>query len=155
MILHRTKSSLICCFPMLFRTFFILFLLALTISADNPQVSVTIEVRGFPDNSGNAYVALYRSTDAFPVNGKQFKGVVAPIREKRAEVTFSGLNSGNYAVAVFHDKNKNGKLDKNLLGIPTESYGFSNDARETFSAPSFSSASVELKKNRTISIQVK
>jgi len=35
----------------------------------------------------------------------------------------------------------NGKLDANLLGIPTEGYGFSNDARALFGPPSFAAAS--------------
>jgi len=33
------------------------------------------------------------------------------------------------------------KLDTNWLGIPTEGYGFSNDAKALLSAPSFSAAS--------------
>lgn len=140
---------------MILRTFAIVFLYALTLSADNQQYSIKVTIKGFPDNSGNSYVALYRSSDDFPVHGKQYKGIIAPIKEKRAEVNFTGLSSGKYAVAVFHDKNKSGKLDKNMLGIPTESYGFSNNARETFSAPSFSSASVEVKKNVEITILVK
>lgn len=140
---------------MILRALTIVFLLILTVSADNQEYSVKVSIKGFPDNSGNSYVALYRSTDAFPVHGKQYKGIIAPIKEKKSEASFQGLAPGKYAVAIFHDKNKNGKLDKNMLGIPLESYGFSNNARETFSAPSFSSASFEVKKNVEISILVK
>jgi uncharacterized protein (DUF2141 family) len=35
----------------------------------------------------------------------------------------------------------NGKLDTNMLGIPTEGYGFSNDVTGLFGAPAFSAAS--------------
>ena len=31
---------------------------------------------------------------------------------------------GDYGVAVFHDENSNGKMDKYVLGIPLEPYGF-------------------------------
>jgi uncharacterized protein (DUF2141 family) len=34
----------------------------------------------------------------------------------------------------------NGKLDTNWLGIPIEGYGFSNDAKGLFGAPSYSAA---------------
>jgi uncharacterized protein (DUF2141 family) len=34
----------------------------------------------------------------------------------------------------------NGKLDSNWLGIPTEGYGYSNDAKAMLGAPSFSAA---------------
>jgi uncharacterized protein (DUF2141 family) len=140
---------------MVLRSIAVIFLMILTLSADNPNYSLKVVIKGFPDNSGNSYVALYRSSDDFPVHGKQFKGLIVPIKDRKAEVNFSGLSAGKYAVAIFHDKNKNGKLDKNMLGIPVESYGFSNNARETFSAPSFSSASVEIKKNVEISVTVK
>jgi uncharacterized protein (DUF2141 family) len=46
-------------------------------------------------------------------------------------------------------------MDKNLVGVPTEKYGFSNNARETFSAPSFESASVKVEGEKTIWIYVK
>lgn len=34
----------------------------------------------------------------------------------------------------------NGKMDTNWIGIPKEGYGFSNDAKASFSAPSSSDA---------------
>ena len=42
---------------------------------------------------------------------------------------------------------RNKILDKNLLGIPTEIYGFSNNARHIFSAPSFQEAKFKLNKD--------
>jgi uncharacterized protein (DUF2141 family) len=42
-----------------------------------------------------------------------------------------------------------------MLGVPVEKYGFSNNARETFSAPSFQSAAVTFDKSKWISINVK
>ena len=74
---------------------------------------------------------------------------------KTASISFDQLPPGTYAVAVFHDKNNNGILDKNMLGIPLERYGFSNNARETFSAPSFNSASIDLSSDKAIGIYIK
>lgn len=50
------------------------------------------------------------------------------------------LPEGTYAVSCFHDVNNNGVLDKNMLGIPTEPYGFSMGARPKFRAPSWEEA---------------
>jgi uncharacterized protein (DUF2141 family) len=61
--------------------------------------------------------------------------------------TFKDLLQGDYAFAIYHDENKNSKLDKNMLGVPTEYYGFSNNARRTFSAPSFQESSFDLNKD--------
>jgi uncharacterized protein (DUF2141 family) len=119
------------------------------------KVSLTVNVSGFSDNVGKSYIALYRPKDVWPEINKQFIGKVVAINGKTSTVKFDNLECGTYAVAVFHDRNNNGKLDKNMLGIPVERYGFSNNARETFSAPSFGSASVELQKDRAIAIFVK
>lgn len=117
--------------------------------------SLTITVNGFSSNEGKASIAIYRVSDDFPGEKAQFKGKVVLIENKKASVTFENLPKASYAAAVFHDKNKNGILDKNMFGVPLEKYGFSNNAREMFSAPSFESAAVNLDKTKSIAIFVK
>jgi uncharacterized protein (DUF2141 family) len=119
------------------------------------NTSFTIHANGFDSNEGKAHIAIYRSTDKFPSPKSQYKGQIVFINNKIATATFHDLPKANYAVAVFHDKNKNGSMDKNMFGVPTEKYGFSNNARETFSAPSFESASVKVDRQKTIWIYVK
>jgi uncharacterized protein (DUF2141 family) len=67
--------------------------------------------------------------------------MVIKIRAKQARCDFEDIPPGMYALAVVHDENMNGKLDTKWLGIPTEGYGFSNDAKALLGAPSFSAAS--------------
>ncbi len=118
-------------------------------------VSLEVNVSGFHSNKGQAYVALFNSSETFPSYGKQLKGKIVEISQLKCKVTFANLNSGSYAIAVYHDVNKNDKLDKNVLGMPTESYGFSNNARATFSAPSYQDAKVSCTKDKSINITVK
>jgi uncharacterized protein (DUF2141 family) len=125
------------------------------LNQSSTSYDLTINVKGFPSSKGEAYIAIYRATDDFPVFGKQYKGKTTTISGNASQVVFSGIPSGSYAVAVYHDKNNNNVLDKNYLGIPTESYGFSNNARRTFSAPSFSEAAVVVNNSKTINITVK
>jgi len=66
---------------------------------------------------------------------------VIKIRDTQARCDFEDIAPGTYALAVVHDENMNGKLDTNWLGIPTEGYGFSNDAKAMLGPPSFSAAS--------------
>jgi len=134
---------------------FLSLLSLIILNHSSTSYDLTINVKGFPSSKGEAYIAIYRATDGFPVFGKQYKGKTTTISENASQVVFSGIPSGSYAVAVYHDKNNNNVLDKNYLGIPTEAYGFSNNARRTFSAPSFSEASVVVNKSKTINITVK
>jgi uncharacterized protein (DUF2141 family) len=50
---------------------------------------------------------------------------------------FRGIPEGTYGLSAFHDKNDNGKLDTNFLGMPVEDYCASNNARGFMGPPSF------------------
>jgi uncharacterized protein (DUF2141 family) len=65
---------------------------------------------------------------------------VAPIRDGAALCVFKGIAKGVYGISAFHDENSNGKLDTNFIGLPTEDYCASRDARGSFGPPSFSDA---------------
>ena len=44
---------------------------------------------------------------------------------------------GVYAVALYHDENRDMRFDRSGLGLPAEGFGFSNNPSIFFSAPSF------------------
>lgn len=50
------------------------------------------------------------------------------------------LPPGTYALSVLQDMNGNRTLDTNVIGIPTEASGSSNDAPAKWSAPKFKDA---------------
>jgi len=60
-------------------------------------------------------------------------------------VVFENLEPGDYAVSVIHDRNNNGKLDTNRLGIPKEGFAFGNNAMGIFGPPSFENAKVSIR----------
>jgi len=132
------------------------FLLLGLVSFQAPSnFTLTINVTGFSNNTGKAYVAIYNSAKTFPAYGKQYKGRIVDIKNQKVSLNFDDLPKGSYGVAVFHDENKNGKLDKNLVGYPTEAFGFSNNFRPTISAPDFEDVAFVVDKSKSITIQVK
>jgi len=114
-----------------------------------------VQVNGIPNTKGTLFIGLFNSSASFPNYGKQYKGVVVTHEGRSHVYKFKNLPKDSYALAVYHDENKNGKLDKNLFGAPTEAYGFSNNARETFSAPSFESAKIVLDRDKKCQIRIK
>lgn len=48
-----------------------------------------------------------------------------------------GLRAGSYAIAVIHDANNDGTLNRNLLGIPTEGFKFSRNPTILMGSPRF------------------
>ena len=109
--------------------------------------TLSIHISGISKIKGSLFIAVFRATDDFPVFGKQFKGIVKEVEGKSQNYNFDNLPEGEYALAIYQDVNRNKILDKNLLGIPTEIYGFSNNARRNFSAPSFQEAKFKLNKD--------
>jgi uncharacterized protein (DUF2141 family) len=97
-----------------------------------------------PNSIGRVLCGLYDSPDGFPTDrSKVIARAVGPVRDEQGVCEFKGLKPGTYAVAAFQDQHGTGKITKNWLGIPTEAYGFSNDATATISAPSFQAASFQ------------
>jgi uncharacterized protein (DUF2141 family) len=100
---------------------------------------VTVDLDGFRNDRGQAYVLLFHSPgDGFPLKKrKAMRQLVAPVRGRRSRVVFTDLPPGLYAVAAMHDENRNNKMDTNWLGLPKEGWGMSNNPHPRFSPPSF------------------
>ena len=114
-------------------------LLPLAASAADLHVSVT---EG-PAAPSVLYIALYDSADAY-VSSKAIASQTTPMRDGAAQVAFLDLPPVRYALRAFADENGNAKLDANMLGIPTERYGSSNDARGVMGPPSFDAAALPI-----------
>jgi uncharacterized protein (DUF2141 family) len=106
---------------------------------------VNVEVGGFPNDQGRLACALYNGPDGFPRDrNKAIQHATGKISEGRATCVFNDIPTGTYAIAFFHDAKMTGKMVKNMLGIPQEGYGFSNDAKPSaMSPPSFSAAAFQ------------
>ena len=120
--------------------FFLLAFLSLFPSHYTPtrsaaKVALTVDAQNIHTKKGAVYFALFKSTDDFPT-GKPSEGKKMNATGERVQTTFS-VEPGAYAIAIFHDENGNGQMDKKIFGIPKEPYGFSNNFRPKMSAPKF------------------
>ncbi len=110
-------------------------------------VTLTVEVNNVESARGKIRIGLYHKAKAsnFPDTKRASVNRIVDAQKGTVSCVFPGLAPGEYAVAVFHDQNSNGELDKNLMGAPTEGIGFSRDARARFRAPSYSSAAFNVR----------
>ena len=116
-------------------------LLFLQIMAAQTQQSMHLSIAGVKNSEGQLMVFLYTDPDAYPTKrDKAFKTKNVPAVAGSLTVTFDSIPSGTYGVAVYHDENSNGKMDRHWYGPPKEGYGASNDATGTFGPPSFNDA---------------
>jgi uncharacterized protein (DUF2141 family) len=110
-----------------------------------PQATITINVAGVENNNGLIVVSLYKTGEGFPTDmSKATLAKKIPASTKGVQATFN-VPPGIYAVSVLHDENKNGDMDKNWLGMPSEGYCASNNAKSMMSPPSFTDAKFVLR----------
>ncbi|MCA1918666.1 MAG: DUF2141 domain-containing protein [Flavobacterium piscis] len=117
-------------------------------SAQN--VKLTVSVSGLKNNSGTVKVGLYNSDGTFLKT--TYKSVASKIKDNNAVVIFDNLPAGEYAISTYHDENNNGKLDKNMMGIPSEDYAASNNAKGFMGPPAYKDAKFVLAKDSNIEI---
>lgn len=88
---------------------------------------LTVKLHGIRAQTGLIKVAVVDSQQAWDGKAAPVQADGAPARAEEASFTFKDLKPGSYAVMITHDENGNGKLDTNIMGIPLEGYGFSNN----------------------------
>ena len=110
--------------------------------------TVTLKIDGVDIAVGEIRIAIFDSENRYMENPSLAE--IVPVSQTNIEWQIENLAYGQYAIAVYHDKNKNGKLDTNMLGIPLEEYGFSNNARGRFGPASWSQAKFTVNKRTTV-----
>lgn len=116
------------------------------------KVNLTVEMDNFKNNTGVVKVGLYNSEGTFL--GKTYKKLESKITDKKAVVTFEGIEKGEYAVSIYQDENLNSIMDKNFFGIPTEDYVASNNEKGSFGPPKYAKAKFIVRDNSKIVIKV-
>ncbi len=117
--------------------------------AEGVRNTIQVTITGVPNQKGKVAIGLYNREGSFPADENMLQGHTIRADAKEMVVMFTGLPDGEYAVAVIHDENNNEMLDKNMLGIPKEAYGFSNSAHGIIGPPSFQDAKITLSGNKT------
>ncbi len=102
--------------------------------------TLIVHVTGARNTKGKIRAALFTSAEGFPNDAsKAIQTQAADIDPKTssAQIVFTNVPGGVYAVSVFHDENMNQKLDKNFMGVPKEGYGASNNPKKKMGPPNF------------------
>jgi len=125
------------------------FFISSLVSAQN--LNLTVSISGLKSNTGLVQVGLFNSEGKFLKSA--YKGISSEIKSNAATVTFMNIPKGEYAISVYHDKNKNGKLDTNFMGIPSEDFACSNNAKGFMGPPKYQDAKFDLSKDSKIEVK--
>ncbi len=116
--------------------------------SNDDRITLKVETGEFRSVRGSLFIEL---SDA---GGETLSAEIHPVTGSTVTVRFDSLTPGPKTVRLFHDKNSNGELDTNFLGIPTEGYGFSNNQRSRFGPPPYEDRLFDHRQDTTISISL-
>jgi uncharacterized protein (DUF2141 family) len=121
--------------------------------ANNDFVKLIIDVDNIRHTDGQPMRFGICKKDDFLTSKTPFVYAIVEVRNAKITQTFS-LPKGEYAVSIYHDLNRNDKLDKNIFGAPTEPYGFSRNFTPLVRAPKFDEVKINLAQDKKISISL-
>ena len=116
-----------------------------------------VKVTNLEDVKGTLYIGWYSEPSDFRINDKAiYREEIEVNNQSEVVIRFDNIPAGNYAIAIFLDENGNYKLDRNLLGLPKEKYGFSNNVLPALRPATFDESAFRLtEQDNLVSINLK
>jgi uncharacterized protein (DUF2141 family) len=112
----------------------------LLVAGGSQAADVVVRVSGLKEPLGQVGCSLFSGAVGFPMNNARSRVIWQSADQKGVICVFTEVAEGNYAVSIGHDLNGNKIVDTNFIGMPTEQWGVSNNARSTLRAPRFDEA---------------
>nr|WP_321360766.1 DUF2141 domain-containing protein [uncultured Hyphomonas sp.] len=121
--------------------------LAAGIAGQAAAADLTVRIEGVEAATGTFHVAVL-GADGWDTNESVTDRIISA--GEGTELVFTGLEPGAYGIKVYQDVDGNGELNLGMWRIPTEPYGFSNDASARMGPPKFKSARFDLPQAGTV-----
>lgn len=133
----------------------IILLIHLIFSSPTVEVhTLTVTVDNIKTMEGSIEVGLFNQDGKFLEKNEAYKSVSVKVTSITETVVIENLPKGTYAISLYHDINGNGICDRNFMGIPKEPYGFSNNFKPKFSAPTFADCTFDVEANHSMTIDL-
>ena len=108
------------------------------------EISLEMEINNLQSNNGPVYIRVLDQSENPVIVG------TSSVVNYSTKISFDSISPGKYAIQFFHDENENQKMDFNLIGIPKEKFGSSNDVKPVLGPPKFEKMLFEIYDNKKI-----
>ena len=115
------------------------------LSAQEQTCDISIEVIGIKNTEGQIMISINKGPEGWPNANFVEQRFIPEFTLPTFTIIFENMPYGNYAVGVLHDKDNNGKMTKNFIGMPKEAFGFTRDYNVVFRAPKYEEANFDVK----------
>ena len=134
------------------KNYLFLFLLFIQLSHFCQNYDLKVTIKNIQEINGFIQIRLYNNAKEIPQVNKEYQRFYFKVTDNKMTYTIKNLKQGNYAIATYHDLNSDKICNRNIIGYPTEDFGFSNNVKLFLAPPTFSSALIELNNNKSIEI---
>ena len=98
-----------------------------------------VRIENLKSDEGTVRFGLFNSPESFPKKDQAYRKGGYPVEDGKCTLIFDKLPYGEYALAVGHDRNNNGDVDR-FLGFPIEPVGVSGYPKSLWKPPAFQKA---------------
>lgn len=136
------------------KTFLVIVVALLCLKMFSQTSDILITVKGFRELKGVLKVGLFNDEESFKKKLNPLDSLILKISSDSESFELFNISHAEYALAVYHDENEDGILNKKQLGIPLEGVGFSNVDTFKKKPPRFADASFILSSDTSFVITI-
>lgn len=119
------------------------------------EFNLTLKVTDLEVIEGSSVmIAVYNSEETYFDSEQMFANAAVAVDAEEVSYTFEGFPAGNYAIAIYHDEDNDGEMDRKWYGPPKEGYAFSNNFTSAMRPARYDDAVFELKGDKSITIKM-
>jgi uncharacterized protein (DUF2141 family) len=102
---------------------------------------IVVRVEGIRPPRGLLQLSLFATGEGYPEDfRKAARTLSVAATDSTVTVRFDSVPAGPWALAILHDLDGDGRLDRSALGVPREGIGASHDAVRRLGPPRFRDA---------------
>jgi len=132
----------------------LLFCWLLTGFAPNENPQLTLNIQNIEVFEGDIRIGVFNTSEKFLKRGFTFKNYKIAVRNTTETIVIDDLPKGEYAFMLYHDKNADAEMNRNILGIPKEAFAFSNNVRPKFAKPTFEDCKFFLEEDLVLEVSL-
>lgn len=135
--------------------FALVYMVSVSFKAPNYH-TITIKVTNIRNNNGTIQLQIFRSSENYN-KGLPWKVKVvdkSEMKNNSLTCTFTGIEEGEYGIALLDDENKNKEMDYTMF-MPDEGFGFADYYHTSWSKPKYENFKFSLKGDRTMTAKIR
>jgi len=112
--------------------------ICLFFSSYQEKAVLDIEISNIRNHKGVILLSVYTAPDQFPYHPlKTYEVKKDSLAKGIIHTSIRDLSPGQYALGLLDDENRSGQMEYNMIGIPQEGFGFTNNPKLFLKRPDY------------------